>query len=195
MVLALLAYRPLHPYGLQALMKEWGKDEVVNVSQQASLYKTVNRLLRAGLIQVRQTERERQYPERTVYELTDEGRAAATAWLEEMLSVPRYEYPEFPAALSVLMMVSPPRALELLENRRLLLERRVAELDASMAAHAGSLPRVSLVETEYLRAVTAAELAWLAGITAELRSGRLVWTEEDFRVHSEAHDYYRNVTG
>jgi hypothetical protein len=167
---------------------------VVHRSSSVSGLKTVIRLLRAGLIRTGQTERERRYPERTVYELTDEGRATAAAWLEEMLSVPRYEYPEFPAALSILMMVPPPRAMNLLENRRLLLQRRVAELDASLAAYSGSLPRVSLVETEYLRAVMAAELAWVTEITGELRSGRPAWSEEDFQAHSEAHDYYRDVT-
>jgi hypothetical protein len=31
-VLALLHYQPLHPYGIQRLIKQWGKDQVVNVS-------------------------------------------------------------------------------------------------------------------------------------------------------------------
>jgi DNA-binding PadR family transcriptional regulator len=193
-VLALLAYRPLHPYGLVALIKEWGKDEVVNVGQRASLYKAVRRLLRAGLIRVQGTERDHQYPERTVYELTAEGRAAALTWLEEMLSVPRYEFPEFPAALSFLMMISPDRALELLEQRRVLLADRVTELDVELAGYAGRLPRVALVETEYLRAVTAAEAQWVATAVSDLREGRLAWSGEQFRAISEDHDHYRDLT-
>jgi DNA-binding PadR family transcriptional regulator len=186
-VLALLVYRPLHPYGLQALMKQWGKDQVINVSQRASLYKTIRRLLAAGLIAVRHTEREQQYPERTVYELTDQGRAATTAWLEEMLAAPRAEYPEFPAALSFLMLVAPARALELLEQRKSLLAARVAELDATLAAYADSLPRVSLVETDYVRAVTAAELHWVTEIAADLQAGRLTWSKETLRAYHATH--------
>jgi DNA-binding PadR family transcriptional regulator len=193
-VLALLAYRPLHPYGLVALIKEWGKDEVVNVGQRASLYKTVRRLARAGLIRVQGTERDHQYPERTVYELTGEGRAAAIAWLEEMLSVPRYEFPEFPAALSFLMMVSPRRARELLERRLALLVDRVKELDTELAGYTGGLPRVALVETEYLRAVTAAEAQWVAAAVGDLRDGRLAWSGEEFRAISEGHNHYRDLT-
>src|SRR5579872_4529451 len=98
-VLGMLHTQPLHPYGIQRLIKQWGKDQVVNVSQRASLYRTIERLLGAGLIEVRETERDQQYPERTVYAVTEEGRRATRAWLVEMLAKPRQEYPEFPAAL------------------------------------------------------------------------------------------------
>ena len=40
-VLALLHYQPLHPYGIQRLIKQWGKDQVVNVEQRTSLYRTI----------------------------------------------------------------------------------------------------------------------------------------------------------
>ena len=69
---------PLHPYGIQRLIKLWGKDQVVNVGQRANLYRVINRLHEAGLIAVRQTERDQQFPERTVYELTDAGRQSVT---------------------------------------------------------------------------------------------------------------------
>ena len=32
-ILDLLEDGPLHPYGMQQLIKQWGKDEVVNVGQ------------------------------------------------------------------------------------------------------------------------------------------------------------------
>src|SRR6186713_3038883 len=89
-VLSLLGMGPLHPYGLQRLMKLWGKDQVVNVGQRTNLYRTINRLEAAGLIAVRHTERDQQFPERTVYELTDAGRRASREWLTDMLAIPRY---------------------------------------------------------------------------------------------------------
>ena len=51
-VLCLLEVGPLHPYGLQRLIKLWGKDQVINVGQRATLYKTIQRLHKAGLIAV-----------------------------------------------------------------------------------------------------------------------------------------------
>jgi DNA-binding PadR family transcriptional regulator len=93
-VLSLLHAGPMHPYGMQRLIKLWGKDQVVNVGQRANLYKTIKRLHEAGLIAVRQTERDQQYPERTVYELTDRGQQEGLAWLAQMLATPRNEFPE-----------------------------------------------------------------------------------------------------
>src|SRR5438094_2629445 len=99
-VLCMLGGGPIHPYEMQRLIKLWGKDQVVNVGQRANLYKTINRLTDAGLVAVRHTERDQQYPERTVYEITDAGRETCRRWLEEMLASVRNEFPDFPAALS-----------------------------------------------------------------------------------------------
>ncbi|GAA3439010.1 hypothetical protein [Kutzneria kofuensis] len=59
----------MHPYRMQQLIKQWGKDEVINVEPRASLYKMIERLRNTGLIAVLNTERDSQWPERTVYEL------------------------------------------------------------------------------------------------------------------------------
>src|SRR6187551_4114033 len=73
MVLVLLAEAPMHPYEMQRLMQWRGKDDVVRV-QRGSLYPAVERLMRAGLIEPLETERAGRRPERTVYQLTEEGR-------------------------------------------------------------------------------------------------------------------------
>ena len=41
-----------------------------------------------------------------------------------------------------------------------------------------SLPRVTLLDDEYRRAVTAAELAWIDGLLDDLRTGALTWNQE-----------------
>src|SRR5690606_18421032 len=56
-ILVLLAEEPMHPYRMQRLIKERGKDLVINVQRRASLYQTIRQLLRAGLIRVRETSR------------------------------------------------------------------------------------------------------------------------------------------
>jgi DNA-binding PadR family transcriptional regulator len=179
-VLSLLGVGPLHPYGMQRLIKLWGKDQVVNVGQRANLYKTIKRLHQDGLIAVRQTERDQLFPERTVYELTEEGRRTAPQWLAEMLSIPRNEFPEFPAALSFVMLLDPEGTRNVLERRAVLLHERLAGLERDLGGEYGNLPRVTLLETEYLRAVTEAELRWVDGIIAELRAGALTWSAADF---------------
>jgi DNA-binding PadR family transcriptional regulator len=178
-VLALLHYKPLHPYGIQRLVKDWGKEQVVNVRQRASLYRTIERLNGDGLIAVRETGRDQQYPERTVYEVTDAGREIARAWLEEMLSAPKQEFPEFPAALSNLLLLTPEEMGDVLQRRADALAEQLDGLEAAMAAEAErGLPRITRLETEYLRAVTAAELEWVRTVVEDLRAGRLAWSKE-----------------
>ncbi|MFH8738048.1 PadR family transcriptional regulator [Streptomyces sp. NPDC017964] len=178
-VLALLHYKPLHPYGIQRLVKDWGKEQVVNVRQRASLYRTIERLNDDGLIAVRETERDQQYPERTVYEVTDTGRETARAWLKEMLSAPRQEFPEFPAALSNLLLLTPEEMANVLELRAGALTEKLDGLEAAMAAEADrGLPRITRLETEYLRAVTAAELEWVRTVVGDLRAGGLTWSKD-----------------
>src|ERR671930_2404586 len=82
-VLFMLSGGPLHPYEMQRRMKAWGKEQVVNLAQRANLYKTIDRLHQAGLIAVRQTERDQRFPERTVYELTEAGFRVGRQWLVE----------------------------------------------------------------------------------------------------------------
>ncbi|MFC9245765.1 helix-turn-helix transcriptional regulator [Streptomyces sp. NPDC057136] len=178
-VLALLHYKPLHPYGIQRLVKDWGKEQVVNVRQRASLYRTIERLNGDGLIAVRETGRDQQYPERTVYEVTDAGREIARAWLEEMLSTPKQEFPEFPAALSNLLLLTPEEMADVLERRADTLAEKLDGLEAAMAAEADQgLPRITRLETEYLQAVTAAELEWVRAVVEDLRAGSLSSSKE-----------------
>jgi DNA-binding PadR family transcriptional regulator len=178
-VLALLAYKPLHPYGVQRLLKEWGKENVVNIGQRAGLYKTMERLLTAGLITVRETGRDQQYPERTVYEVTDAGRETARGWLREILAEPKPEYPEFPAALSFAMLLEPDALLATLAERKKALTETVAKARQGVTAATGyGLPAVALLDDEYLLAVTEAELKWVSGVVAALENGELAWDRD-----------------
>jgi DNA-binding PadR family transcriptional regulator len=179
-VLGMLGGGPLHPYAIQSRMKAWGKDRVVDVSQRATLYKTIERLRAAGLITVNKTERDHRFPERTVYALTEAGFRVGREWLTEMLATPRNEFPEFPAALSFVFGLTPREALAALERRARLLRERLAELDRELNDESGP-PRLFLLETEYVRAVTWAELEWVERVVDDLRAGRLDWKIEDLR--------------
>ncbi|GAB3990166.1 PadR family transcriptional regulator [Actinoallomurus acanthiterrae] len=177
-ILGILHTRPLHPYGIQRLIKQWGKDQVVNVGQRATLYRTIDRLQGAGLVAVRETERDSQYPERTVYEITEAGRRATREWLEEMLTVPRQEFPDFPVALSHVLMLEPAEALQLLERREAQLSAAFQGLEANAGA-AEFLPRVVTLESEYVLRTAQAQLDWIRSVIADLRSGRLTWSMEE----------------
>jgi len=158
-------------------IKERGKDEVINVRQRASLYQTIDRLLGSGLIVVRQVEREEKRPERTVYELTEEGRTTMLAWLREMLANCDTEFPQFPAALAYIALLTPEDARSQLETRMQRLRAEIDRIEAQRRA-ASAVPRLFLIEAEYVRAVLQAELAWVMSVVEDLDTGRLTWNLE-----------------
>jgi DNA-binding PadR family transcriptional regulator len=174
-VLSMLGEEPMHAYRMQQLIKERHKDDVVNVTQRNSVYQTVQRLVRDGLVVVESTSRPSNRPERTTYRVTPEGRATLREWLRTMLSTPAQEYPEFPAALAFLPSLSPDEVLEALATRVTRLGERLAALDADLAQGMTFLPRLFLVETELQRALAATELAYVRGLVDDLRAGRLGW--------------------
>jgi DNA-binding PadR family transcriptional regulator len=180
-ILSLLETGPMHPYGIQRLIKQWGKDKVVNVGQRASLYRMIDRLEEAGLITVSGTDRDERYPERTTYEITETGRAATRQWLAEILSTPRNEFPEFPAALSFMLMLTPEAAEDLLRQRRDQLARQLAELDAELRAETDEfhLPRVIMIEGEFNQAITRAELTWVESTLDALHDGTFSWNRDE----------------
>src|ERR1700742_3516265 len=108
---------PMHVYRMQKLFEAQGKDHVVNLRSRASLYQTIERLVRHELVEVAEVVRSEGYPDRTVYAITDAGRGVARVWLREMLSGTQDEYPEFLAALSILFGLAPEEARAELELR------------------------------------------------------------------------------
>ena len=179
-VLWALFEAPMHVYGIQKLLEQQGKDRVVNVRARASLYQAIERLMRLGLVAVHETVRREGYADRIVYTITDAGREAAREWLREMLRTTGREYPEFIAAVSILFGLAPDDARAQLEQRAETLAVELADTEAQLEGNPG-LPRLFLLEEEYRRAILQAELAWLRGLIADLRSGRLTWSEQWLR--------------
>ncbi|PTM58447.1 PadR family transcriptional regulator [Desmospora activa] len=180
-VLALLYEEPMHPYRIQQLIKERGKDQVVNVQRRGSLYQTIKQLQRAELIEVQETLREENRPERTIYRLTHNGLQTALNWLREMLSTPAQEYPLFPAAISFLPLLTPADAQRQLELRVSALIAKKEQIESELQQYGDLLPRLFLLESEYLVITIEAELKWVRALIEDLRSGRITWSEEWLR--------------
>ena len=179
-ILAMLFECPMHPYRMQQLIKERGKDAVINVEQRASLYQTIIRLERDQLIEKHDVRRDEKRPERTEYRLTAAGRAIALEWMRQILATPGEEFPEFPAAVSFIALLTPDDACVQLEHRLKGLSEDIARIDAEVAG-AGALPRLFLLEMELLRTVRLAERDWVMSVVADLRAQRLTWSEEWIR--------------
>jgi len=178
----------MHPYRMQQLIKERGKDLVVNVGQRSQLYKTIDRLLREEMITVAEVQREAARPERTVYTITDAGRQATEEWTATMLAHPRPDFPEFTAGLAYLPILSPEQVLEALTTRLATVTRELEELEGSVTAVVDQLPRLVLIESEYMRAHLRTDIEWINALIDDLRQGRLTWDRE--RLIEEARRFY-----
>lgn len=181
LVLTQLMSEPMHVYRMQKMFEYTGKNRVVNVRSRASLYQTLDRLLRHGLVEVTETVKVEGYPDRVVYGVTDAGRTVARQWLREALHTTDDEYPEFITAVSLMFVLPPEETLAELELRAENLNTALTETRSSLAAVPDGLPRLFLLEEEYRQAVLEAELAWLSGVIDDLRAGRLSWSEEWLR--------------
>jgi DNA-binding PadR family transcriptional regulator len=171
-ILGFLSERPMHPYEMQRVARERGTDEVVKI-QRGSLYPAVERLALAGLVAPLETSREGRRPERTVYQLTPDGRETLENWLGELLSYPHPEFPRFPAALSVLPTMTPERIRAMLVARCTRLVRDLAAVEAALTSLTESmgLPRIFLIEDQYRAAMMRAELEWVSALVDDLGTG------------------------
>jgi DNA-binding PadR family transcriptional regulator len=187
-VLALLLQGPRHPYELHRFIVDTHKDYVTGLPR--SLYHAVDRLARDELISPVETSREGRRPERTVYEITPEGRAELAARLRRLLERPEGEHPTFTAAVSMIGCLPPEDVQRSLGTRIASLEGGIATLDGVAASlREGGLPRLLVLELEYQRALLAAELDWVRGVLADVRSGDLRWSAPlrgaDLGIHHE----------
>jgi DNA-binding PadR family transcriptional regulator len=161
----------MHPYEMATTMRERGKEQSIKLNY-GSLYTVVDNLAKHGLIEAVGARREGRRPERTVYEITEAGRAELHDWMSELVAVPVKEYPQFEAALSLLPVLPPDQVLTLLRSRTVALEKEIVGTRALLtAASQAGLPRLFLIEGEYHLRMTEAELAWVRDLTAELEAG------------------------
>lgn len=170
-VLVFLFERPRHPYEMLRLVREWRKDFAAGPPRR--LYHAVDRLVREGLIEPAEVGREGKRPERTVYRITDEGRAELASWLGELLSYPVPEHSLFEAAISFAVGLPPDQVIQALQTRAVFLDGQLAAVDTQIEGLQEHLPRVFLLETDYLQALRRAELAWVRGVIDDFITGRL----------------------
>ena len=180
-ILSLLWRQPMHPYEMRHRIRVQEIDRVMKVTH-GTLYSTVERLTTAGLIQPIETSRDGRRPERTVYEITDLGRDQLFDAIRDGLMRTKPDYPSLATSLTFASLLQPDEVAMLLDRRRVEAESLLggwnAALEASLKSVANQqdpLPRIHLIEAEYLIALRRAELDWLNGVIEDINTGRLTW--------------------
>ena len=172
-VLVSLYEKPMHPYEVAQTLRQRAKQESVRLNY-GSLYAVVEGLEKRGLIRAKETVRDGKRPERTVYEMTDDGAREMVDWMTDLIGAPIKEYPAFMAGLSFLPALDPDEALAALRIRAGALTVKLAGLMGGMeAASKAGLPRLFELEVEYEEALLVAELNFVRTLIEDIEAGIL----------------------
>jgi DNA-binding PadR family transcriptional regulator len=171
-MLATLIQRPMHPYEMASVLRARSKDQDMKIKW-GSLYTVVDNLVKHGLIEASGSAREGARPERTIYRITDAGRAELEDWVRELVSTPQPEHTRFEAALSVLVALPPHEAIRLLRVRLERLETEQVRRRESLEHELRDVPRLFLIETEFDIALRDTEIAWVRELVRQLSTEAL----------------------
>jgi DNA-binding PadR family transcriptional regulator len=118
--------------------------------------------------------REGKRPERTIYEITEEGSREMIDWMTELIGVPTKEYPLFTAGLSFLGALEPDEALQAFRMRAEALGFQLASIRGGRrAALDAGLPRLFALESEFEEQQMEAELHFVNALIKDIVSGDL----------------------
>jgi DNA-binding PadR family transcriptional regulator len=179
-MMAELVAEPMHPYEMGRRLKEHGKERTVTYNR-SSLYMVVEQLRKAGFVTEQETIRDTQRPERTVYALTAEGRRELDDWMRELVAEPQLEHPKFGVALSLLVIVPPTEAVELLNRRLAALGELLADTRDQLRIGAeAKVPWIFLIEEEYRLGVLQAEEGFVTTLVESLKRPDYLRLWQDF---------------
>ena len=184
-VLAYLTQRPMHPYELGRTLQDNGDARSIKYNH-GSLYMVVQQLVKAGFVTPLETNRAGQRPERTVYALTDAGRAELRDWMRALVGEPEHEYPHFVAALSLIGALPPSEVVPLLRQRldRLAVQRAEIQtlIDRTLAE---GVPGLFLIEEEYRISLLDAETAFVNRFIQQIVHPETGWGRGWAEFHGE----------
>ncbi|WP_137845319.1 PadR family transcriptional regulator [Microbacterium sp. 2FI] len=174
MVLALLDEGDMHPYEMIRLMRMRRDDRLVPITN-GTMYHTVARLEKAGLVAEVGVDRGGNRPERTTYALTYAGSAVVGEWVRRELA--RIDRPaEFRIALAEAHNLERAEAVALLRIRRTALaEARAALAEGHRFARDKGVPAQYLLEVDRDETLRGAELAWLDALLERIDRPDFPW--------------------
>lgn len=181
-VLCLLDERPMHPYEMSTTLRERHKEDSIKLNY-GSLYSVVASLQKYGLISVKEIVREGNRPERTIYAITQDGRAKMTGWLAELISTPTREFTGFEAALSLMAALPPDEVIRLLEIRATSLQAKHRSSEAMLASVPAGFARIFMIEAEFQHSLLTTETVFVKQLLHDLKSGQLTGLKGWRRLH------------
>jgi DNA-binding PadR family transcriptional regulator len=170
-VLATLAERgAMHGHQMRLQVAEDRAEQWTDIKPGA-LYGVLTRLVREGLVTEVRTERQGNYPERTVYEITPDGRRALEVLHDQMLRTVVVATDPFDLALAHADTIPAATRQEIIEARLLELNARLTTAESQLSAALPWLSEAERMVCEHQIARLRTDVAWherLRGTTAKI---------------------------
>ena len=164
LVLGLLLDRPMYGYEILQQIRAAEVDLWMTVSP-AAIYYSLSKLHRRGL--VLETRARGEGPERSIYHLTDRGRQAFFAGMEEALASEEPTYSEYDLGIYLLNKLPHQQALGLLQRRLAFLRRREAQVAEARQRASGDPLRCAILTR--VATCLQVEREWLESIIRHLQ--------------------------
>ncbi len=170
LILGLLMDRPMHGYEISQVIANEEISAWLSISL-TSIYYALNKLKKNSLI-VETVHKSETSPERSVYHLTEKGRATFFDLMDKSLASAERPYFDFDLGVYFINRLPQQRVTQLLDKRRRFLREWAASLEASLAAeHEKAESSPKLVILEHSRAYLKVEQEWLDAFMGEIRQG------------------------
>jgi DNA-binding PadR family transcriptional regulator len=171
-VLGVLEQQPLHGYEVKRIVEErMGGWTAIAFG---SIYFALRSLTQEGLVEIARTERAGNRPSRTIYAITDRGRAEFLVLLRSEWQ--RFERVYFPVDLAVFFAgaLPPSEVKGYIQRRAKTLQGVLEHVQAHRAERADErkLPPVAQAIFGHSLGFLEAELAWTRTLSKQLRSNR-----------------------
>lgn len=172
-VLGVLMEGEKHPYEIQQIMKEREMNRYIKF-QKGSLYYAVEQLEKEGFIEVAGTVRDSKRPDRTIYHITDSGRAEFQNLLIDQYQRTDYYYDPIYAAMAFTCHGNNEDIVRALGQRVRDQETRVGILQRAYENHIDkNVPRVNLYILFAALQQARTQLRWMQMLCQDARDGRL----------------------
>jgi DNA-binding PadR family transcriptional regulator len=173
-ILGLLRDQPLHGYEIKQIIEEQMGDWTSIAF--GSIYFALGKLSEEGLIEMVATEKEGNRPSRSIYQITEAGRAEFLKLLRELWREPERQYFAIDVGLGFMNALPPEEIMGYLHGRVALLEGTLHYLDSHQLEQMGqpNIPASAVVIFEHSRVHLAAELSWIKEVLEKMQRGKLV---------------------
>ena len=172
-ILGLLRDQPLHGYEIKQIIEEQMGDWTSIAF--GSIYFALGKLSEEGLIEMVATEKTGNRPSRSIYQISEAGRAKFLRLLREVWKEPERQFFAIDVGLGFLHALPVEEILGYLRNRVAYMEEALQYLDSHQQEQMGQpdVPASAVMIFEHARAHAVAELAWTKDVLEKIERGKL----------------------